>query len=273
MNDLPGIFLLEVAFRSLVMFLVVFIGFRLSGKRSIKQLSVFEMVLIVSLGSAAGDPMFYEDVGLLPATVVFLVVISVYRGLTWLMGKSSRMETLIEGKPRYLIKDGKFCINDIHKKDLAEDEFFSELRINSIEHIGQVRCAILETSGEISVFYYEDEEVKPGLPLMPDLFNKKTSDVKKAGLYSCSYCADTRDIEAGLVGRHRKRLDLTVDRGRETGDQRPGSDVVGQQVAPWRLVGTRRRSCRSSAAEGTADVDGVADHDLIPSHTVDLHRW
>ena len=197
MNDQPYTFLLEVVFRSLVMFLIVFVGFRLSSKRSIKQLSVFEMVLIVSLGSAAGDPMFYEDVGLLPAVAVFIVVITVYRVITWLMGKSSRIETLIEGRPMYLIKEGKFCIKDIHKKDLAEDEFFSELRVNSIEHLGQVRCAILETSGEISVFYYEDEDVKYGLPLLPDLFDKKTSQVEKGGLYACSYCAETRQIGPG----------------------------------------------------------------------------
>jgi uncharacterized membrane protein YcaP (DUF421 family) len=88
MNEQPGMFLIEVMFRSLVMFLIVFVGFRLSGKRSIKQLSVFEMVLIVSLGSAAGDPMFYEDVGLLPAAAVFVVVISLYRAITWLMAKA-----------------------------------------------------------------------------------------------------------------------------------------------------------------------------------------
>jgi uncharacterized membrane protein YcaP (DUF421 family) len=199
MNEQPGMFLIEVVFRSLVMFLIVFVGFRLSGKRSIKQLSVFEMVLIVSLGSAAGDPMFYEDVGLLPAAAVFVVVISLYRAITWLMGKSPRIETLIEGRPRYLIKEGKFCVEDIQKKDLAEDEFFSQLRVNSIEHLGQVRSAIVETSGEISVFYYEDDDVKPGLPLLPDLFNKKTSQIETAGLYACSYCAETRQINPGVT--------------------------------------------------------------------------
>lgn len=195
MNDQPGMFLLEVIFRSAIMFIISFAGFKISGKRSIKQLSVFELVLIVSLGSAAGDPMFYEDVGLLPATTVFVVVIAIYRLFTWLIRKSSRIEQIVEGKPTYLVKDGKFCIADVDKDDLADDEFFSELRVCSIEHLGQVRYAIVETTGEISIFYFSDEEVKPGLPLMPHLYNKKSQLINAAGLYACSFCGNTAELE------------------------------------------------------------------------------
>ena len=194
MNEQPGIFLIEVVFRSLIMFVIVFVAFRFSGKRSIKQLSIFELVLIVSLGSAAGDPMFYDDVGLLPAFTVFIIVIAIYRLITWLVTKNAKIEAIVEGKPVYLIRDGKFCIKDLGKKELAEDEFFGELRLNSIEHVGQVRCAIVETSGDISVFYYDDEEVKPGLPLLPHLYAKKTRLVEKPGLYACCFCANTQLI-------------------------------------------------------------------------------
>ena len=72
-------FFLEIAFRTVVMFLVVVIGLNFTGKRGVKQLSVFEMVMIISLGSAAGDPMFYKEVGLLQAVVVFAVVLLFYR--------------------------------------------------------------------------------------------------------------------------------------------------------------------------------------------------
>lgn len=187
-------FLFEVLLRSFIMFCFILTAVRASGKRGIKQLSIFELVIIIGLGSAAGDPMFYKDVGILPALIVFIVIVGLYRSVTWLSGKNARFERLIEGKPLYLIRNGKFSIEDFNKEDLSQDEFFAELRQNSIEHLGQVRYAILETSGEVSILYYDDKDVKPGLPLYPDLYQKKAVKIDGSGLYACAYCGNVRDI-------------------------------------------------------------------------------
>ena len=72
-------FLVEVIARTVIMFLVIIIGLRFLGKRGVKQLSVFELVVIIGLGSAAGDPMFYKEVGLLSALAVFVCVIFCYK--------------------------------------------------------------------------------------------------------------------------------------------------------------------------------------------------
>jgi uncharacterized membrane protein YcaP (DUF421 family) len=198
-NELPGIFLLEVIFRSTVMFVILLLTLKLAGKRGVKQLSVFETVIIIALGSAAGDPMFYEDVGILPAAIVFMVIIILYRLVTWLTGKSKKFEEFIEGKTECLIKEGKFSIATFKKESLAQDEFFSELRIKSIEHLGQVKHAFIETSGEISVFYYENHEVGYGLPLLPSLFNKKSNIIPIDGVYSCTFCGHTEEQKAGTA--------------------------------------------------------------------------
>ena len=195
-NDLPRNFLLEVIFRSVIMFTVLLLTLKVAGKRGVKQLSVFETVIIIALGSAAGDPMFYEDVGLIPAITVFTVIIVLYRSVTWLTGKSKRFEEFIEGKTECLIKDGKFAIEAFEKESLAQDEFFSELRLKSVEHLGQVKNAFIETSGDISVFFYEDSEVKYGLPIMPNIFKSKTKQVTKAGFYACAFCGNTEEHQA-----------------------------------------------------------------------------
>ena len=78
MNDLPYSFLLEVMFRSVVMYIVALAILKLAGRRGIKQLSVFELVIILTLGSAAGDPLFYDDVGLVPAITVFIMILVLY---------------------------------------------------------------------------------------------------------------------------------------------------------------------------------------------------
>ena len=104
-NDLPPHFILEVIFRSTIMFIILLLTLKLTGKRGVKQLSIFETVIIIALGSAAGDPMFYEDVGIIPAIFVFAVIIFLYRLVTWLTGKSKKFEEFIEGKTECIISD------------------------------------------------------------------------------------------------------------------------------------------------------------------------
>lgn len=198
-NDLPENFILEVIFRSTVMFIILLLTLKLAGKRGVKQLSVFETVIVIALGSAAGDPMFYEDVGIVPAAIVFLVIIILYRLVTSLTGKSKKFEEFIEGKTECLINEGKFSVATFKKESLAQDEFFSELRIKSIEHLGQIKNAFLETSGEISVFYYEDKDVKHGLPILPSLFHKKSKTIPNNGIYSCTFCGHTENQKSGIA--------------------------------------------------------------------------
>ncbi len=189
-------FLIEVALRTLAMFLIILFGLRILGKRSLSQLSVFELGLIIGLGSAAGDPMFYKDVGLLPGLVVFAVMIALYRFMTYLINRSNKLEKVFEGEPSYLIKDGAFNLANFEKEPIAHGEFFSQLRLHYVSHLGQIQLAILETNGLISVFFYQDEEVKEGLPILPHLCEKKMQEINAEGSYACSYCGYVEHFKA-----------------------------------------------------------------------------
>jgi len=191
----PASFLLEVGLRTFIMFVFILLALRVSGKRGVKQLSVFELVVIIGLGSAAGDPMFYKEVGILPALLVFSVVVGLYRFTTWLTTRSKAIEHVIEGKPLYFIREGKFAIDDFDREDLSQDEFFAELRSLHVEHLGQVKSAVMETSGVISILFYPDNEVKPGLPIFPDEYGKKSEVITKPGLYSCAICGYTAKLK------------------------------------------------------------------------------
>lgn len=193
-NDHPFEFLFEVIFRSIVMFIVLLITLRFTGKRGVKQLSIFETVIIIALGSAAGDPMFYEDVGIIPAITVFSVIILLYRFVTMLTGKFKWFEILLEGKTVCIVNNGEFSIGAFKKEGLAQDEFFSELRVYSVEHLGQIKNAYLETSGEVSVFFYADEDVKFGLPILPQLFSLKSKNIPNHATYACTFCGNIQEL-------------------------------------------------------------------------------
>lgn len=198
-NELTGQFVLEIIFRTAFMFVVVLVILRLSGKRGIRQLSIFELAIIISLGSAAGDPMFNEDIAVLPAVIVCITTIGLYRIITWITPKSERFERILEGEPVYIVEEGIMVFKDDAKDTLSKDEFFAELREKGVEHLGQVKTAILETNGNMSVFYYPNEKVKPGLPILPKIYNQRTARVDNTGLYACAYCGEVKQL---VSGRH-----------------------------------------------------------------------
>ncbi len=194
MNGLPYVFLLEVLFRCIVMYIVALAVLKMAGRRGVHQLSVFELVIILTLGSAAGDPLFYEDVGLLPTICVFVFIMMLYRITTYVITKYRRVEKWLEGEAVYLIEDGEFAIDKFKKESLAQNEFFAELRLRNVTHIGQVKLALLETSGQVSVFFFKDNEVKAGLPILPHHFNNAVSDFKVGDKYACKFCANICEV-------------------------------------------------------------------------------
>ena len=189
-------FYLEIIFRTIIMFLVVVVTLKLTSKRAIKQLSIFEMVMIIALGSAAGDPMFYKEVGIFQAVTVFIIVLVSYRMIIWLITRFEKVEFLLEGKPVYIIKEGRFTKRSSTEMELGADELFSELRNKNINHLGQVKRALLETNGTISILFFEDEAIIPGLPIWPEDYNKKSKNISEKGLYACSNCGLTEIIPA-----------------------------------------------------------------------------
>lgn len=196
-GDLNISFIIEIVLRTIIMFGMVLLILRLSGKKGVRQLSLFEVAIIIALGSAAGDPMFNKEAPLIPSVIVFTAIIIMYRIITYYASKSEKFENLIEGEPLYVIEDGQFVLGMKNDHTFAKDEFFAEMRQESIEHVGQVKTAILETTGNISFYYYLDEEVRYGLPVLPKPYNKKVSKIEFPDIYACTYCGNTENLPAG----------------------------------------------------------------------------
>ncbi len=193
-GDANVTFLAQIMIRTVVMYLILLFALAVLGKRGVKQLSVFELVIIISLGSVAGDPMFYKEVGIISALTVFIFVIICYKITTHLVFKYKSLEKLLEGEPIYLIEDGIFLIENFNKESLGYDEFFAEMRQKSVSHLGQIDIALLEISGEMSLFFYEDKDVIYGLPILPFQFNQQTIEILEKAHYSCRYCGNTEVI-------------------------------------------------------------------------------
>lgn len=160
-------FLLEVAFRTAFMFVYTLILIRTAGKRGLGDVSPFELLLIVALGSAVGDPMFYPEVPLFHAMTVIAVIVLLQRAVAAVVERSTRVEGLLESTTTRLVANGVVDVTALRAERFARDELFMLLREEGVEQLGQVKRAYLEPSGRVSTWLFPKEEVLPGLPLIP----------------------------------------------------------------------------------------------------------
>jgi uncharacterized membrane protein YcaP (DUF421 family) len=139
-------------------------------------------------------------VGIVFSLLVFIVIIALYALLTYFLGKSKKFEDMVEGKPVCLIRDGVFELENFKKENLGNDEFFAELRLRGISHLGQIETAIEETSGGVSVFFRETDEIRYGLPIMLNSLDNPLKQIERAGYYSCTFCGFTEEKAVGAAG-------------------------------------------------------------------------
>lgn len=200
-GDKSPVFLLEIAVRTLIVYLYTLLLLRWLGSRTIGQLSTVEFLLVIALGSAVGDAMFYPDVPLLHALLVVTLVVGANKLLDVLISRSKRAEHLLDGIPQQAIANGVICKDFLAHTSLGVSELSQQLRHNGVEHLGQVAQAFVEADGVLTV--YLAREARPGLPIVPPWeivapLKVRALDVT-AGLatLSCHRCGTTRAIEDG----------------------------------------------------------------------------
>ncbi|HFZ8995241.1 TPA: DUF421 domain-containing protein [Citrobacter freundii] len=197
LDKVPVEFLGEVALRTLYTFILVYLFLKLIGRRGVRQMSLFEVLIILTLGSAAGDVAFYDDVPMLPVLMVFVVIALLYRVVMWLMSHSEKVANVLEGKPVVIIEDGELAWPKLQRANMTEFEFFMELRLRGVEQLGQVKLAILETNGQISVYFFANKDTKPGLSILPKHCTPRYREAPEAGDYSCVRCSEVVYLQAG----------------------------------------------------------------------------
>lgn len=197
-GDLPYGFLLEILFRTAVMYAYTILLLRFLGKRSMGQLSTLELAIIICFGSAVGDPMMGKDVPIIHGMTVITVVALLQVSAEWIINRNKRLEAFMEGEADCLVKDGQIINSSLDRNSLSHEDLFRFLRSKDIEHLGQVRNAFFETSGLVSVWCYPKPEIMPGLGIHPEEHCAESSSftlgnpVPFEGYYSCKNCGFTQ---------------------------------------------------------------------------------
>lgn len=161
----PALFYLEIVFRTCVVYAYALLLIRWVGGRGIAQMSTVEFLLVIALGSAVGDAMFYPEVPLLHAMLVITVVVIINKVLDTLIYRYEAVEKAIDGQTGEVIREGVIVIDTLRKHKIGKSEVFETLRKQGYTNLGEVRQAYLESSGRFSLF--RAKTVRAGLPIEP----------------------------------------------------------------------------------------------------------
>lgn len=167
-GDQPPLYFLEVVFRVVLIYAFAVIVLRYMGKRGQRQLSPFELVLVIALGSATGDSMLYPEVPILYAWLIILTMVSLNFFLSKLQFRYRRVNTFLEGLPRLLVKEGRIIEENLAKEHLRREELFALLREREIDNTGQVQYIFLEQTGHVGLFRRKETDRLEGEDTLPN---------------------------------------------------------------------------------------------------------
>ncbi len=162
------LFYFEIVLRTGVMYGYTLFLTRMVGQGGIGQIGPFEFVLVIAVGSAAGDPMFYPEVGLAQGILVITVVILLHRFTGFIVSRFRNLEDAIEGSPLLVVCEGKIQEERLGSGTLTERELMALLRLSDVRDTGEVECAFFEPNGRLSVFRYPEDKRRSIRPTIPD---------------------------------------------------------------------------------------------------------
>ena len=137
--------------RALVVYVVLLVMLRFSGKRSVGQFTPFDMILLILLGTAVQNSLIGDDISLLGGLLLAGTLIAMNHVVGWVTARSRRMHGLVEGRAVQIIEDGVLDKDRLRKEGVSEMDLDEALRRSGLEHVSEVRRGWLETDGHITL--------------------------------------------------------------------------------------------------------------------------
>jgi uncharacterized membrane protein YcaP (DUF421 family) len=141
----------EFVLRGIIIYVFLIALLRMTGKRQVGQLAPFDLVLLLVLSNAVQNAMNGGDNSVIGGMISAVTLV----GANWIVGvltyRSKKLEALVEGRPDVLIHDGKLFQKTLEHAKLTHHELMTALREAGCGSVEDVRAALLENDGSISV--------------------------------------------------------------------------------------------------------------------------
>jgi uncharacterized membrane protein YcaP (DUF421 family) len=154
---------LEIVLRTTIIYVLVLLGIRLTGKREVGQMTPFDLTLLLLLSNSVQNAMTGPDTSLVGGIVAALVLLILNYLLAEVSGVNRKFRKLIQGSPSLLVHNGEIITAHMAKEHVSMDELNRAFREHGCVQVHDVALAVLEVDGSISVLKNDDipESVNP----------------------------------------------------------------------------------------------------------------
>ncbi|VVO99327.1 hypothetical protein PS850_02778 [Pseudomonas fluorescens] len=143
---------MDSVLRAAAMYLALMVLFKIAGRRSLAELTTFDFVLLMIIGEATQQALLGDDFSMTNSMLVIVTLIAIDVGLSLLKQRSQWVSQLIDGGPTIIVENGKLLHKRLRHARLIEADVMEAARSSQgIETLDQIKFAILERNGKISV--------------------------------------------------------------------------------------------------------------------------
>lgn len=151
---------METVLRVAIIYVVLLVGMRLMGKREFGQLAPMELIALLFIPELLQEALLGTS-SMTNAFIALATLFCLVFGNSLLSHVSKRFERVSEGQPAVLAHHGQLVESNLDRERISPSELYSEIRKSGLESLDQVRWAVLESDGKISVVPLEPRTVKP----------------------------------------------------------------------------------------------------------------
>lgn len=149
--------MLIVFFRALILYCIVFLVIRLMGKKELSKVQPFELAIIIVISDLASAPMSSRGLSLFDGIIPIITLLLAYLIFLLINHSSNKVQDFVCGKPIIIIKDGKIVEKEFNSQKYTVSDIMSQLHEKGVFAISDVKYALIETNGNLSVITYDQK--------------------------------------------------------------------------------------------------------------------
>jgi uncharacterized membrane protein YcaP (DUF421 family) len=142
---------MDLVLRATIIFFFIFLMTRIAGRRELSALEPFDVILLVVLGDLVQQGITQSDQSVTGTLIVISTIVVLSVAVSWVSFRSGRLRLLTEGEPIILVQDGTVIERNLRRERLTRGDLEEEARRQQIGTLDEIRWAILEKEGSISV--------------------------------------------------------------------------------------------------------------------------
>ncbi len=143
---------MDIILKAAVAYVVLWIIIRLSGRRTVGQLTTFDLLLFLVIGGVSARAIMGQDYALTSAFLVVMTIVLIDVGLSLLERDSPSLSRILKGVPTLVVENGRVLEGRMRRCRLTEDDVMqSARRVRGIHRMEDIRFAVLEADGSISI--------------------------------------------------------------------------------------------------------------------------